>query len=143
MGEAREAMDRLTKAFIDQDFDAVASCYAQDAVAITPDQGEVRGRDAIMGYFKGQADAFPDSGYESLHKHEAGNVAIDDGYFTGTHTGSFPSPSGESVPPTGRQIRVRSCDIATVEGGLITSHRFYFDQMDFLGQLGLLSDTPS
>jgi hypothetical protein len=28
-------------------------------------------------------------------------------------------------------------DIATVESGAVTSHRFYFDQMDFLGQLGL------
>jgi hypothetical protein len=37
---------------------------------------------------------------------------------------------------------MRSCDVAEVEGGLITSHRFYFDQMDFLGQLGLLPDMP-
>jgi hypothetical protein len=34
-------------------------------------------------------------------------------------------------------VRIRSCDAVTVEGGLVTSHRFYYDQMDFLGQLGL------
>jgi len=30
--------------------------------------------------------------------------------------------------------------VATVEDGAVTSHRFYFDQMEFLGQLGLLPD---
>jgi hypothetical protein len=32
---------------------------------------------------------------------------------------------------------MRSCDVATVEEGVVTSHRFYFDSMEFLGQLGL------
>lgn len=143
MGEAREVMDRLTKALLDQDFDFVASCYSQEAVAVTPDQGEVRGREAIVAYFKSQWEAFPDGGYESLHKHEVGNVAIDEGYLTGTNSGSLPMPSGETIPPTGKQIRVRACDIATVEGGAVSSHRFYFDQMEFLEQLGLMPNTPS
>jgi ketosteroid isomerase-like protein len=52
-------------------------------------------------------------------------------------------PSGESIPPTGKQIRVRDCDVATVEGGLVTSHNFYFDQMEFRGQLGLLPEMPT
>jgi ketosteroid isomerase-like protein len=143
MGEAREVMDRVTAAMIGQDFAAAAACYAEDAVAMTPDQGEIRGRQAIVDYFRQQADVFPDSGYESLRKHESGNAAIDEGYFTGTHTGPLPMPSGESVPPTGKRVRVRACDVATVEGGLITSHNFYFDQMEFLGQLGLLSETMS
>jgi ketosteroid isomerase-like protein len=143
MGEAREMMDRVTQAFIGQDLEAAKACYAEDAVAVTPDQGELRGREAIMAWYQGQADAFPDSGYESLHQYEAGNVAIDEGYFTGTHTGQLSGPSGETVPPTGRQFRVRGCDIATVEGGVITRHHFYFDQVEFLGQLGMLPDSSS
>jgi ketosteroid isomerase-like protein len=42
-----------------------------------------------------------------------------------------------------RGLRVRICDIATVQNGVITNHRFYFDQVDLLGQLGLLPETPS
>jgi ketosteroid isomerase-like protein len=38
---------------------------------------------------------------------------------------------------TGNRVRLRSCDAATVEDGLVTSHRFYYDQMEFLRQLGL------
>jgi ketosteroid isomerase-like protein len=144
MGEAREVMDRVTAAaFETKDFKAAAECYAEDAVAVTPDQGEITGRDAIAEYLRQFADAFPDLRYEYVAKHESGNVAIDEGYATGTNTAPLPMPSGKTIPATGKQVRVRGCDIATIEGGLITSHRLYFDQMEFLGQLGLLPDMPS
>jgi ketosteroid isomerase-like protein len=143
MGEAREVMDRITAALDAQDVEAAAECYATDAVAETPDQGQIRGREAIAEYFRQLADAFPDVRYEPQHGHESGNVAIDEGYVVGTHTAPLSLPSGESVPATGKEIRVRSCDIVSVEDGLATSHRFYFDQMEFLGQLGLLPEVPS
>ena len=144
MGEAREVMDRLTAAATEtKDFQAVAECYANHAVAVTPDQGEIRGGAAIANYLRQFSDAFPDLQYEHIDKHEAGNVAVDEGYITGTHTAPLATPSGESIPPTGKRIRVRDCDVATVEGGLVTSHNFYFDQMEFLGQLGLLPELPT
>lgn len=143
MGQAREVMDRLTTAVTAGDRETLTACYAADAVAVTPDEGEITGREAITNYLTRFGEAFPDASYEYLQKHELGDVAIDEGYLTGTHTGALALPSGESQPPTGKQIRVRSCDIAQVEGGLITSHRFYFDQMEFLGQLGLLPDELS
>jgi ketosteroid isomerase-like protein len=144
MGEAREVMDRLTAAaFETKDFSAAAECYADGAVAVTPDQGELTGREAIADYLRELADPFPDLRYEYEAKHESGNVAIDEGYVTGTNSAPLPMPTGETIPATGKQIRVRGCDVATVEGGLITSHRIYFDQMEFLGQLGLLPEMPS
>jgi hypothetical protein len=32
---------------------------------------------------------------------------------------------------------MRAIDVAVVEGGRVTSHRLYFDQMEFMEQLGL------
>ena len=144
MGEARDVMDRLTTAVSEtKDFQAAAECYSTDAVAVTPDQGELSGRDAIAEYLSQLTDSFSDLRYEYVAKHESGNVAIDEGYVVGTNTGPLPMPSGETVPATGKQIRVRSCDVVTVEGGMVTNHRFYIDQMEFLNQLGLLPETPS
>jgi ketosteroid isomerase-like protein len=143
MGDAREVMDRLTAAVMGQDFEAAAACYAESAVVVTPDQGEIKGREAIIGYHKQLGEAFPDAAYESTQKHESGSVAIDEGYFTGIHTAPLSLPSGETVPPTGKEIRIRACDLATVKGGLITQHHFYFDQMEFLEQLGLLQEASS
>ncbi len=82
-------------------------------------------------------EAFPNAGYEIAGKYEDGDTAIDEGYLTGTHTAPLRLPSGESIPPTGRTIRVRSADIARVEGGVVTRHHFYFDQTEFVEQLGL------
>jgi ketosteroid isomerase-like protein len=143
MGEARQVMDAVTEAVFQKDLEAAANLYAPDAVMATPDQGELRGPEQIIGYLKQFNDAFPDNRYEPAYAHESGDTAIDEGYFVGTNTAPLPLPTGEELPATGKQVRVRACDIATVQNGVITSHRFYFDQMDFLGQLGLLPETPS
>jgi ketosteroid isomerase-like protein len=143
MGQAREAMDRLTAAVTSRDRETQAASYAADAVAVTPEEGELVGPEAISNYLSQFGESFPDISYEYAEKHEAGNVAIDVGFVVGTNTGPLPLPSGETLPPTGKSIRVRSCDIVTVEDGLITRHEFYFDQMEFLGQLGLLPESLS
>jgi predicted ester cyclase len=137
MGEAREVTDRLIDAVMGGRADEVSNLYAENATVTTPDAGEVRGRDAIRAYLNQLSQGFPDASWESLSKLEASNTAIDEGYFIGTHTGPLETPTGETIPPTGKEVRVRECGIATVENGLITSHRFYFDQMEFVGQLGL------
>jgi steroid delta-isomerase-like uncharacterized protein len=138
MGEAREVLDRLTDAVFRKDWEAVARLYAADAVVVTPDAGEIRGNEEVAAWYGEFLDAFPDARYESAYAHELGNTAIDEGYFVGTNTGTLRSPTGETIPATGRSVRFRACDFATVEGGVITSHRHYFDQMEFLGQLGLM-----
>jgi ketosteroid isomerase-like protein len=143
MGQAREVMDRLTTAVTARDKETQAACYAADAVAVTPEEGELVGPEAISNYLSQFGESFPDISYEYAQKYEDGNVAIDEGFVVGTNTGPLPLPSGESLPATGKSIRVRSSDIVHVEGGLITRHEFYFDQMEFLGQLGLLPESLS
>ncbi len=140
MGEAREVINRVTEAVTSGNVDELNRLYAEDAAIETPDQGTITGRDGIIEWLTGFSKAFPDVSWEPLHEHEAGNTAIDEGYVVGTHTGPLEAPTGESIPPTGKQVRVRSVDIATVENGAVTSHRFYFDQMEFLGQLGLVPE---
>jgi ketosteroid isomerase-like protein len=137
MGQPRETMDRLNEALTSNDVEALRSIYADDAEAVTPDQGRITGREAIVAYLTGFASAFPDGSLEFLQKHETADTAIDEVYFIGTNSGPIETPDGQSIPATGRQVRVRECDVATVRDGVITSHRFYFDQMDFLSQLGL------
>ncbi|MGH3656708.1 MAG: ester cyclase, partial [Micromonosporaceae bacterium] len=125
MGEARVLMDRVTAAATSKDLKALEEFYAPDAVVMSPDQGEIRGVEGMVEWFRQFADALSDITFEPIASHEAGNVAIDEGYFGGTHTGPLALPTGESIEPTGRQIRVRSCDIVEVRDGLVVSHRFY------------------
>jgi ketosteroid isomerase-like protein len=137
MGEAREVMDRVTAAVMSGDSDALKALYAPDAVAETPDQGTIRGRDQIAAYMGEFATAFPDASWEELFKHETSDTAIDEGYFVGTNTGPMTGPNGETIAATGKRVRARECDVATVDNGVVTSHRFYFDMQDWLTQLGL------
>jgi ketosteroid isomerase-like protein len=142
MGEARDAADRMTAAVTTaRDLKALAECYSENAVAMTPDQGEITGRDGITDYFRQFLDTFTDTRFEHIAKHESGNVAVDDGYFLGKNTGPLQTPGGEIMPATGKQIRVRECDVLIVEDGMIREHRFYYDQMELLAQLGLLPGT--
>ncbi len=137
MGEAREVLDRLTEAVMRGQVDELPNLYAGDATMVTPDAGEIRGREAIAEYLGTFSRAFPDASWEALAQLEVGDTAMDEGWFVGTHTGPLATPTGEEIPATGKQVRVRECDVATVQNGRITSHRFYFDQMEFLEQLGL------
>jgi ketosteroid isomerase-like protein len=139
MGEAREVMDRLTDAITTHaDLKAIGELYAEDAVAFTPDEGELRGRDNIVEYWRTMTEAVPEATFQSLHSYEVGDTAIDEGIFSGRNTGPLELPNGETLPPTQKEIRIRGVDIATVQDGRIVDYRLYFDEMEFLGQLGLL-----
>ncbi|KKD04130.1 ester cyclase [Streptomyces sp. WM6386] len=143
MGEAREVMDRLTEAVTHPDLKAIAELYAEDAVAFTPDEGELRGRESIVEYWRQMTEAVPEATFETLHAYETGDTAIDEGIFSGRNTGPIQLPTGESLPATQKDVRIRGVDIATVRDGRIVDYRLYFDEMEFLGQLGLLPDeTP-
>jgi ketosteroid isomerase-like protein len=134
-------MDRLTDALTTHpDLKAIAELYAEDAVAVTPDEGEIHGRDNIVAYWRQMTEAVPDATFESLHSYEAGDTAIDEGVFSGRNTGPIQLPTGETLPATQKEISIRGVDIATVRDGRIVDYRLYFDEMEFLGQLGLLSD---
>jgi predicted ester cyclase len=140
MGEPREVLDLMTAATFAEDWDALTRIYAAEAVAVTPDQGEIVGRPAIIEYLSELLEAFPDAEFDLLAAHESGNVAIDEGYLVGTHSGPLLLPGGAAAP-TGRPVQLRCCHVATVERLEITSHRFYFDQMELLDQLDLLPET--
>lgn len=140
MGEPREVLDQLTEAITGGQLDRAARLYAVDAILVTPDAGEIKGRDGIVEYFSAFVDALSDLRWEPIAAWEAGNVAIDEGYFSGRHTDDLRDPSGRVIPATGNRVRVRECDVATVSNGAVTSHHMYFDQVQLLEQLGLLPD---
>ena len=138
MGQARDVADQLTEAVADRDLDRAAALHAEDAVSVTPDAGELIGREASMAYLRGLWEIFPDAAYESLYTYEAGDAAIDEGVVTATHTEPLPVDGQDPIPPTGKSVRFRMADVTVVRDGLVVSHRFYFDQLDILRQLGVL-----
>ena len=73
--------------------------------------------------------------------YEAGQTTIDEWIFVGTHTGPLTLSNGETIAPTGNRVSVSGMDIETFdEDGLLVRDRAYFDQLDFLTQLGLVPE---
>ncbi|MEU6933817.1 nuclear transport factor 2 family protein [Streptomyces sp. NPDC046385] len=140
MGEARDVMDRFTEAVTHADLQAISGLLAEDAVALTPDGGEIEGRDAIVEYWRTMTTSIPDATFTYRNRFEIGDTAIDEGLFTGKNTGPIPLPDGDTLPATGRTVNIRGIDLAQVKDGRIQSYRLYFDQMEFLDQLGLLPE---
>jgi ketosteroid isomerase-like protein len=138
VGQARELMDRVTGALLSKDLEKLRDLYAPHAIAVTPDAGELQGPEAIIEYFRAMDEAFPTMSYESVGTYESGDCAIDQGDMLAHNTGPIHMPDGTTLPATGKQVRVRSIDIATVHDGKIVRHEWYWDQLELLVQLGLL-----
>jgi ketosteroid isomerase-like protein len=140
MGQAREVTDGITAAIMSGDRAAIERLYAPDAVVEAPDVLRIEGAAAIADYHLSLHRGFPDARWESRSTIEVGDVAIDEGWFVGTHTDVLSTPDGD-LPPTGMAVRARVFDILEVRDGRCVSHRMYYDVLDFMAQLGLAGPT--
>src|SRR5262249_19625583 len=100
--------------------------------------GTYKGVDAVAGYFQTYADAMPNT-TPSVIKTSAGSgdLAFLEVVSSAKHTGVLRTPKGD-VPGTGRAVTIPYAIVARTEAGKICELRFYYDQMSFLAQLGLL-----
>jgi hypothetical protein len=137
MPTPRELTDAITTAYNAHQLPQVAKFFRPDIVLISPDAGELKGREQVTEYHRAFLQAFPDAAIEVVAKHDSGETTIDEYIFHGTHTGSLSLPSGETIPATGKRISVRGVDIVSYASGAVATHHAYFDQVEFLTALGL------
>jgi len=89
--------------------------------------------EAIMRYLEGFFTAFPDVAFEAASAAVGGGRITVEWLMRGTNRG----PLRASLPPTGATVALPGVDVFELEGEAIRSVHGYFDQMTFLGQLGL------
>lgn len=134
----REAFEKGTEAFNAHDSDAFAGVLTDDAVFRAPGGMTGKGREAVAEYFAGWFGAFPDAHVEIHALHIAGDVAVEEGIFTGTHQGVLRTPAGD-VPPTGRRVTAEYIQVLRFRDGLTDSFNLMYDRLDLLEQLGLIA----
>ncbi len=139
MSDARKVADRLTEAVISEDLEAVTCCYSPDAVLVAPER-TYKGREQIAEFFRAWFDPFTALSVETRAKAAWGNQALDEWSLSATNSGTLTIPTGEVVPATGTRVTVRGADVCTVEGDVVVEHHVYYDQVELLGQLGLLPE---
>jgi len=130
-------VDRHYEGVNRHDLDIMASVLADDVESILPGAPPMTGIEPFKQYVRVFQTAAPDAHIEGHRYFEAGDTIVVEGSYSGTHTGPLWTPSGE-IPPTGRHFEFLFCDLLQASGGKVSSHRIYFDQADFLTQLGLI-----
>ena len=139
MANARQAVERHIAAFNAKDQDAEP--WSADAEFVTPG-GRFEGRAQVLGFLKVYWDAFPDARLEVTRMIEDGELVTAEGMLIGTQTGALQTPDGE-IPPTGRGVQIRWMSMYEVRGDEIASEHLYFDQVELMTQLGVMSAPPA
>ena len=105
--------------------------YAPDVVLHTVP--ETKGAANAKAYYANYVTGFSDREFTVKETFAQGNKLTKYWVFKGKHTGDF-----FGIPATGKTISVEGCTIATIINGKITEERDFFDNLEFLRQLGLM-----
>ena len=132
----REAFEKGTDTFNAHDIDGFSSVLADDVVYRAPGISG-QGKPGCAAFFAGWFGAFPDAHVEVHALHVAGDVAVEEGTFTGTHNGVLRSPAGD-IPPTGRPVTIYYLQVLRFRDGKHVSFNLMFDRLLMLEQLGLI-----
>jgi len=132
----REVFETGTDAFNAHDIDAFAELMADDVDFKAPGVSG-HGKVACAAFYKSWLVAFPDGHVDIKSAEIFGDFAVEEGTFTGTHTGILTSPSGD-IPPTGRSIAVDYIQVIRFRNAKHASFHLSFDRLLMLEQLGLI-----
>ena len=105
--------------------------YALDVVLHTVP--ETKGSANAKAYYANYVSGFSNREFIVKETFAQGNKLTKYWIFKGKHTGDF-----FGIPATGKTINVEGCTIATIVNGKITEERDFFDNLEFLRQLGLM-----
>ena len=133
----REAFEKGTDTFNAHDIDGFTSVLADDVTYRAPGGISGQGKTACAQFFAGWFGAFPDAHVEVHALHIAGDVAVEEGTFTGTHHGVLRSPAGD-IPPTGRPVAVDYVHVLHYRDGKHVSFSLSYDRLQMIEQLGLI-----
>jgi steroid delta-isomerase-like uncharacterized protein len=138
MGELTQLIKQhyrnISEGHIERDRDLMSD----DIIHISATAGTVTGIEAFLAFVTAFKQAFPDLHWEMREFIEGSDTVVAEGVFIGTNSGTMVGPRGP-IPATGRRVELPFCDIWKVRKGRIVENRIYYDQVTFLGQLGLLT----
>ncbi len=107
------------------------TAYAADAVLHT--KPEIKGKGNCKAYYANYVTGFSNRQFIVKEMFAQGNKLTKYWEFKGKHTGSF-----FGIPATNKDIDVIGCTIATIVDGKITEEQDFFDNLEFMQQLGLM-----
>lgn len=131
------------EAFNKHDFDRALEGVSDDVeIEVYPQGMSLRGRDGFRAMMAMHKAPWPDGTVEVVSQLASPSGVTNECLYHATHTEPLPMPDGSSVPPTGKRLLLRFCEVWRYEGGELVSLHNYGDNLPLLQQLGLLPPPP-
>jgi hypothetical protein len=124
------------------DHEGFVERQAPDAVWKVPGGATLNGRDEIREWLQPFWRGFSSYRHDITRITEDGSIVFAEGTWTGKNDGPLVMPDGSEAPGTGRTVSFGFAIVidGDVERQQATSAHIYFDQMEFLMQLGLIPE---
>ena len=140
MPDAMEAARRYDAAFNAQDAEARAAHQTPDSEVVLPGGMIFHGPEQVAQLVRSFWEALPDGKITYENEVAAGDTVVTEGTLSGTHTGTFRSPQGD-IPASGNRVALRYASVKRIHDGKVASEHLYFDQLEFLQQIGGMPPT--
>jgi ketosteroid isomerase-like protein len=132
-------MDHVKEALLKKDYNALAECYSEQAVLVTP-EGALKGRENIRKSYETWLGRFSGLKASVDSKIDAGHQVVEEWTMSAVNSSEIPAGAfGERIPATNESITVHCANIASISDGRIMSHHVYYDQKEIMDQLGMKS----
>jgi predicted ester cyclase len=104
----------------------------------TGHNGDALNRDQAKAYTQGFITGFPDLHFELTQKIAQGEYVVINWVASGTHTGPLPTPTGDTLPATGKKATVSGSTTYQIINGKVVKGWTYWDMVSLLSQLGIM-----
>jgi steroid delta-isomerase-like uncharacterized protein len=139
---AEQANIQVAQAFFDawnaHNMSQYDSYEADDLIAEAPGTPGPMTKAQNRMYNEGFLTAFPDGHFELTLTVAQGDYVVMHWTATGTHTGPMATPSGSTIPPTGKSARLTGSSTFEIKNGKLAHAWTFWDMTSLLGQLGLM-----
>jgi steroid delta-isomerase-like uncharacterized protein len=139
VGDTNTTAAEFVEAFNAHDESRIRELNAENTVFEAPGDIRLDGREPATQYAMAWLNAFPDARITVNNQLVAGDWAVQEITFEGSHEGTLSGPGGD-IPATHRHLTGRAVQIFQVADGAITDTRLYYDQVQVMTQLGLMPE---
>jgi predicted ester cyclase len=131
-------VQNIHPSFNERAFDRILSEMIAENVEWTnvPTGETFRGHEGFRQFMQGWVDAFPDARTEDTIAYAGEEFGVTEFIGRGAHEGPLVSPAGE-IPPTGRSVEFRLCEVYKFRDGKIVNGHIHFDPLGLMTQLGV------
>ena len=137
MTDVGQVAKEFVEAFNAHDETRIRESYAENVVFEAPGGIRMQGRDAATEYAMSFVRAFPDVRLTVANQVEGDDWVAFEMSFAGTHQDTLEAPGG-AIPATNRRVTGKGAEFIRIEDGKVAEEHLYFDQVEFLAQLGVM-----